>query len=446
MILDPLIPLAATIAVCTLLCMRSPGQTDPQTDPLRPADSSGQPDAQAEALLARFDQRRLGEAAGKHALRIEGTYAVTFAGQPGNVVAKGPFRELYLGHDLARHVTEMGEMGKLERGTFHELTWEVDPAMGAKVRRGSQAAAMRRYFAWLRGAPVRGLYARAAVQGQAKVGEHDCTVLTLTPKEGQSDLAYVDRNATLHRLDIALPSPESADAAFGVDDAMPAQVTFAQWREVAGIAYAERRTLRMGPAIVESTCTSIRTGKDAPELADAQFAPPKAVVEKQREPAPTPAFDADGKPLYQVVQRQAQPAATIRTKCKFDEVSKTLASVLPEVMQHITASGGKLMGPPFTIYHSFGPDEIDLEAGMPVQNVIAAAGRVKNSELPAGRTVTVWHVGPYDKLGAAHDALQAHLAAQKLQARGGPYEIYWTDPGMVPDPAKWKTQLFAPIE
>ena len=32
-----------------------------------------------------------------------------------------------------------------------------------------------------------------------------------------------------------------------------------------------------------------------------------------------------------------------------------------------------------------------------------------------------------------------------LEAAGGPWEVYWTNPGMVPDPAKWRTQIFAPL-
>ena len=53
---------------------------------------------------------------------------------------------------------------------------------------------------------------------------------------------------------------------------------------------------------------------------------------------------------------------------------------------------------------------------------------------------------PYENLTGAHDGLQAHLTQKGMKARGGVWEIYWTDPGMVPDKAKWRTQLFAPIE
>jgi effector-binding domain-containing protein len=203
-----------------------------------------------------------------------------------------------------------------------------------------------------------------------------------------------------------------------------------------------QRTLVMGPATVTTTFEKVTVGA---AIADAKFTPPPAVA-KARAAAPQRAFDADGKPVYQVEERAAQRVASIRTKIKPAEIATTLSVLLPEVFEHVRMVGGKTAGPPFARYHAVSETEIDIEAGLPVHAPIEAKGRVANSELPAGKAVTCWHIGPYDKLAAAHAGLQAHLAAQKLQARGGCWEVYWTDPGMVEDTSKWRTQLFAPIQ
>jgi effector-binding domain-containing protein len=89
---------------------------------------------------------------------------------------------------------------------------------------------------------------------------------------------------------------------------------------------------------------------------------------------------------------------------------------------------------------------VDVEAGIPVVSAITGQGRVKASEPPAGRTLMTWHAGPYDQLQTAHQKLRDHAAEQKLTPRAGPWESYWTDRGMVPGPAKWRTQLFLPVE
>lgn len=424
--------LSAAVAAAlftSILCMRAAAQ--------QPSADDGR------ALLAKVDEKRLPAAKGDTAtLDVRGTYTVSFANAPDQIVAKGTFRDVYSGQELARHTTDMGGFGKMEKGRRGDVCWEVDPSMGAKVHRGAHATAFRRYFTWMRGARVGGLYETVQQVGSEKVGERDCTVLKLTPKDGTADRAYVDADGVVQRLDIALPTPESADATFGMDDAMMAQLTFADWKDVDGVRYPQRRTLRMGPATVSFTVNEIKAGA---AIDAATFAPPAAVAKAEAAPA-GPAFDADGKPNYQIVEREAQPVASIRVRCKRSEIGAQLAIVLPEISAHLTAVGARPIGAPFARYHGCEGDVLDMEAGIPVREPVEEKGRIKNGELPAGKTVTAWHVGPYEGLGAAHQALQQHLAAQKLVARGGPWEVYWTDPGMVTDQSKWRTQLFAPIE
>src|SRR5690606_30670558 len=109
----------------------------------------------------------------------------------------GRFRELFSGRDLARHTSDMGNFGKMERGLYRDIAWEVDPTMGAKVHRGPHDAVVRRYFAWLRGAPVGALYASANRTGTETVDGRECAVWRLEPKAGSPDVAYVAEDGTV---------------------------------------------------------------------------------------------------------------------------------------------------------------------------------------------------------------------------------------------------------
>jgi effector-binding domain-containing protein len=374
-----------------------------------------------------------------------GDYEVWFDGQKAPV-AKGTFRDAFSGTDLARHVSDMGSFGTMEKGVHRDVVWELDPHMGAKVHRGVNAAAVQRYFAILRGDDPRTLYTQIVIAGTEPIDGRPHTALRMVTAEGQPDTWFdtwfVDAEHRVARIDTALPAPESTDAAFGMKDLMPARLTFAEWQTVDGGQFAMLRTLVMGPATVKFVGRKTEVG--AP-LAAETFAPPKAVANVKPE-AVGPAFGPDGKPTYQVIERAAQPVASIRVKTKASEISAQLAVLLPEVATQLTAMGAKMAGPPFSRYHTMSRDEIDLEAGFPVHKPIEATGRIENSELPGGKLVTCWHIGAYEKLTAAHTGLMTHVTANKLKPRGGPWEIYWTDPGMVPDQAKWKTQLFQPIE
>lgn len=407
-----------------------------------PTPARAAPDPEVAALLDRVAKNRgLAPAVPTRTAIVTGEFVVTFAGAP-EPVAKGLFTDTFAGADRARHTSDMGDHGRMEKGMLGGLVWEIDPAMGAKVRGGAAADAVRRYFACLRGDDPRPHYREITRIGSERIDGRELTVLRLTPAEGKPDRWYIDADATLVRVDTALPAPESADAAFGMADLMDTQITFADWRRVDGGRFPFRRELRMGSAVVTSTCTQVAIG--APVEATV-FEPPPAVAKLGPEPS-APAFGPEGRPNYQLIERAAQPVACIRVKVKPSEISAQLAILLPEVLTHLNAVGARMAGPPYSRYHSVRDTEIDLEAGIPVAQPFAAKGRVQNGELPAGKVVTCWHVGPYTGLSAAHAALQAHLDGKGLKARGGVWEVYWTDPGMVPDPAKWKTQLFAPVQ
>lgn len=148
---------------------------------------------------------------------------------------------------------------------------------------------------------------------------------------------------------------------------------------------------------------------------------------------------------FEVKEVDVQHTMTIRVTVKRSELGDTFGIILPEVWAHLQKLGTTPVGPPFALYHSFSADSVDVEGGMPVATATEGAGRVKSSQLPAGHVAATWHVGPYDSLAEAYTALDAWVEEQGREAAGAPWEIYWTDPKEVPDPARWRTEVFQPI-
>ncbi len=146
-----------------------------------------------------------------------------------------------------------------------------------------------------------------------------------------------------------------------------------------------------------------------------------------------------------VKETPAQPFAAIRASTTPAELSSTLGQILPEVWAHLERLGVQPAGPPVTRYLEHSAERVQIEAGFPVPTPVAADGRIIAGELGGGRVAVVMHVGPYDKLPEAYQALEAWLREQGHVAAGPPWEIYWTDPSAVPDPADWKTEVLWPI-
>jgi AraC family transcriptional regulator len=55
-------------------------------------------------------------------------------------------------------------------------------------------------------------------------------------------------------------------------------------------------------------------------------------------------------------------------------------------------------------------------------------------------------VGPYETLHETHAAVERWIEANGGKVAGAPWEVYLTDPGEVPDPAEWQTEIVWPVE
>ena len=142
---------------------------------------------------------------------------------------------------------------------------------------------------------------------------------------------------------------------------------------------------------------------------------------------------------------QPQTTASIRMIVAPAEIGPILGELLPEVWNYLESQGVPPAGPPFTTLPRIRPERVDLEAGLPVAASVASAGRITSEQLPGGRVAVTWHVGPYEGLRGAYQAIEDWLAAEGHEPAGVPWEVYWTDPGEVPDPAAWRTEVFQPI-
>ncbi len=149
----------------------------------------------------------------------------------------------------------------------------------------------------------------------------------------------------------------------------------------------------------------------------------------------------------ETVELNEVKAMTICTAALKDtEIGPKLGEVLPAVFHHVTGNGGAFAGMPFARYGMMNDHTFDIEAGAPVAAHVAETDQIKQSTLPAGPAVTLTHVGPYEKLSAAHTMLHKWLEENEREAAGRPWEVYVTDPGSEPDNTKWVTEVYYPLK
>jgi effector-binding domain-containing protein len=360
----------------------------------------------------------------------------------------GTFTEILAPNGAARAEALFEGIPPSVRCTNGELFWMTGTG-GVEIKQGWSAAADARMFALGRHRDWRELYSRAEYVGQASVAGRACHELVLVPKSpAELGIAAVPGEEA--------PAPDTwwldRDTQELVRVAIYATVSGAgwqrllldssDWRTVGGVRFPFKSRMSFGPTdhalVIDLTRESLEVDV---ELDTDPFQPDEEVFQAL---ARAGSGETGRTPRFAVQQQSEMLTATVRVKCKPTEIQQQLAVILPEVMGYLTREQLAPVGPPFARYHSFGA-EVDLEAGIPVAKEIAGGGRVQPSSLPGGEVASGMHVGPYEELERTHAELARWLAQSNLAAQGGPWEVYWTDPGLERDPSKWRTEVFQPI-
>lgn len=152
-----------------------------------------------------------------------------------------------------------------------------------------------------------------------------------------------------------------------------------------------------------------------------------------------------------IVQRSAQPYVGLTRSVPMSGLDQ-VADRIPEIFRWLGARGLAPAGPPFFRYEVIDmAREMVVEAGVPVGRAVTGDGEVQARVLPAGRYVTVTHVGHPKDLGAVTAALLDWAAGRGLvwdrsespegERWASRLEFYHTDPAEEPDMNKWTTEL-----
>lgn len=148
--------------------------------------------------------------------------------------------------------------------------------------------------------------------------------------------------------------------------------------------------------------------------------------------------------IEQVVLPPVQ-ALGIRATVPMSALPRFFGEAFHELAAAATSEGRSMAGPPFARYHSVATETIDVEAVMPIRGATGTTGRVHPVDLAGGPAIQVHHVGPYDGIKPAYEAIARWMAEHRRAPAEPPREVYLTDPQAVPDPNRWETLVIQPL-
>jgi effector-binding domain-containing protein len=146
---------------------------------------------------------------------------------------------------------------------------------------------------------------------------------------------------------------------------------------------------------------------------------------------------------YQVVTKtvRAQSLAAVRRRVFIGDIGRTWKSALDLVWEFLRCHKGlRADGHNCFLYHHPIHREaaMDIDFGVQIIKPFKDEGEVICTETPAGEVAMTTHIGSYDKLAGAHDAIHSWRATTGRALGACSWEIYgdWTD-----DEAKLETQV-----
>lgn len=132
-------------------------------------------------------------------------------------------------------------------------------------------------------------------------------------------------------------------------------------------------------------------------------------------------------------------------------ISNEMAKQYADILNYMNSNTIPMSGMPFTIYLQMDRTngEVIMSNAIPVNSQVTVG---ENSNILCGfmeRTsaLKVTLKGNYTNLNEAWNLAYKHLNDNQLEASEmSPFEIYVNDPGDVPNPANWVTEIYIPIK
>ena len=138
---------------------------------------------------------------------------------------------------------------------------------------------------------------------------------------------------------------------------------------------------------------------------------------------------------------------SIRDSVSPIEMYNVHGKMYAEIGQFMTENDILVADVPLVVYHFWSDSIIDIEAGIPIKDSVGIKHeKIKLSFIRAGDVVKAIHYGPFDRLIETYDGINEWMRKNKVRVTGPPWESYLVDPATEPNPKKWETAIYFPIE
>ncbi len=133
-----------------------------------------------------------------------------------------------------------------------------------------------------------------------------------------------------------------------------------------------------------------------------------------------------------IIEVEDQPVLTVRTVTAVENLPAFFGEAYGAIMKYLGELGEQPAGMPFSAYYNLDMKALDVEAGFPVAKMLPGKGKIQSGKIAGGKFGITLHVGTYDSMVPAYDALTDFIKQEGYEPTGIAYEYYLNDPNEDP--------------
>ncbi len=146
----------------------------------------------------------------------------------------------------------------------------------------------------------------------------------------------------------------------------------------------------------------------------------------------------------EIKDQPERPTLSIRTRAAMQDLPQLFGQTYGALMQYLSELGAQPAGEPFAAYYNLDMQDLDVEIGFPVAKRLPDRDNIKSGALPAGKFASTMHIGPYDTVGPAYEALTQYVKANGYELTGVAYEFFFSGPETPPE--EIRTGIMFPLK
>lgn len=147
------------------------------------------------------------------------------------------------------------------------------------------------------------------------------------------------------------------------------------------------------------------------------------------------------------VQVEAMSYYSMTDSVMVEGIGESTQNMMGGLMTFAGSNGIKIVGAPFTIYHTWDGKSTKMQCAIPVaDNSAEGTDGITNGTSYAGNALKTVMMGGYGNGEDPHNAIADYAEANQVEIIGAPWEVYVSGPATEPDTTKWLTEIYYPIK